>query len=344
MIIKKSNKKILIIGGGAIGMHLAYVLSITKNNIINVLIKKKYKELFANSLNLEIRNNNLIVEKKKIKANINLKFIYELNKVNLKKFDYIFITLKLFDYDLKLISFLKNNIGNNTKIIPPCTNLPEWWYNSINNFQSNKLSSKRNIISKYFSKESLICMTMWISGYREGNNFVIRHTQRGYPLKEISSSTNVEANYIRNCLLKKTKSPIVKNIYFEQYSKSINSLIFNAVAIFTGFSNQEIKDSKPTIKLIYKLFRENEKILEICNIPNYQSIKSRIDQTLKSSKHTMSMLTDLNCGKKVELKFLWRSFKKLYNHINYHPSFTIDFMNKVIYKVNNYEKRNKRST
>ena len=65
MIIKKSNKKILIIGGGAIGMHLAYVLSITKNNIINVLIKKKYKELFAKSLNLEIRNNNQIIEKKK---------------------------------------------------------------------------------------------------------------------------------------------------------------------------------------------------------------------------------------------------------------------------------------
>lgn len=325
-------------------MHLAYVLSTTKKNIINVLIKKKYKELFAKSINLEIRNNNLILEKTKIKKKNNLNYIYDLNKNNLKKFDYIFICVKLFDYNLKLISFLKNNIGNNTKIIPPCTNIPEWWYDSINNAQINKHPKNDNINKKYFSKESLICMTMWISGYREGNKFIIRHTQRGYPLKEISSSSKNEADYLRNCLLKKTKSPNVKNIYFEQYSKSINSLLFNAVAIYTGFNNQEIKNSKSTIKLIYKLFKENEKTLQICKIPNYQSIKSRIDQTLKSSQHTMSMLNDLNSGKKVELVFLWKSFKQLYIHINFKPAFTIDFMNKVIYKINNYEKRINKST
>ena len=204
-----------------------------------------------------------------------MKFIYDLNKVNLKKFDYIFITLKLFDYDLKLISFLKNNIGINTKIIPPCTSLPEWWYISINNFQSDKLSSKKDNISKYFSKESLICMTMWISGYRDGNNFVIRHTQRGYPLKPINKKMNYKAKKLREVFRSSCKSPEIRDIYAEVFIKSLNALAFNMVALYFHQNNKSLKNNKKGMQMIERIMIEGEQIMRVLKMLVRSFVKIR---------------------------------------------------------------------
>ena len=44
------------------------------------------------------------------------------------------------------------------------------------------------------------------------------------------------------------------------------------------------------------------------NIKIYQSPESRVIQTLKSKKHTMSMLYAYQNQKEIELKVLWKSF------------------------------------
>ena len=61
---------------------------------------------------------------------------------------------------------------------------------------------------------------------------------------------------------------------------------------------------------------EFDSIIKRLGIKIYQSINSRVEQTLMSNEHTMSMLNDLNNGRKIEIKYLWKNleiFLKLSN-------------------------------
>ena len=68
----------------------------------------------------------------------------------------------------------------------PCTILPNWWLNRY---------SKKNI-KQIIPINKIIGMTMWISGVMKNNNVVIKHTQRGYPLKEIDKSQEMNLSLI----------------------------------------------------------------------------------------------------------------------------------------------------
>ena len=56
---------------------------------------------------------------------------------------------------------------------------------------------------------------------------------------------------------------------------------------------------------------EFEYIVKRLNIPIYQTINSRIKQTLLSKNHTMSMLNDFNSGRKVEIVNCWNNLNLL---------------------------------
>ena len=51
--------------------------------------------------------------------------------------------------------------------------------------------------------------------------------------------------------------------------------------------------------------------MKLLKIKHPQNYKERINQTLSSSVHTMSMLNDYKKGKKIELKYLWKSFQNI---------------------------------
>ena len=61
-----------------------------------------------------------------------------------------------------------------------------------------------------------------------------------------------------------------------------------------------------------------------------QSIKSRIEQTLSSTEHTMSMLTDHLNGKKSEIEFVWKSYYNLMKSCKINISKTIKIYNQTI--------------
>ena len=84
---------------------------------------------------------------------------------------------------------------------------------------------------------------------------------------------------------------------------------------------------------------EGEQITKLLKIKLSQSTKERIDQTLSSSVHTMSMLNDYKIGKKPELNHLWESFESLCKIIDIHMDCTESLYQKVARKI--YLKRDK---
>ena len=221
-----------------------------------------------------------------------------MNKINsLKKKDII-----------KISSFIRHD----TSIIPQCTQIPFWLDDKLY-LAKNKTKKDINFLyNKFFPKEKIIAMSAWVSAIIEKPGIVkIRHIQRGYPMKHVSKFSKNSCDFLRNKLKKFCLSPHIKNIKGEFFIKSLNALAFNLIALNTLQNNKEIYENRKSIKDIYNIMKEGDKFLSKIKIPIPQSINSRIKQTLGSTEHTMSMLSDYQIGKETELEYVWASYYNL---------------------------------
>lgn len=292
---------ILIVGAGAIGLHLSYLLSGKNKNVYVLCRKQKYNLIKNNEILLEINDNDKLVEKINLK-NIDITFINSLNECNKINFDYIFITIKLVHNFKKTYENISNIIKKRTLVITPCTILPSWWL---------KKYGKKESYDQYDFNNQILCMTMWISGQMKKNLITIRHTQRGYPIGEIYKKNKKDCLKLRKIFQKKTKSPYINDAYGELYLKVINSFAFNLVAIHYEMNNYQLSVNKSAISLIREIMKEFDMIVMKLGLKINQSINSRIIQTLKSKNHTMSMLSDFKQNKKLELENQWKSLNKI---------------------------------
>ena len=105
------------------------------------------------------------------------------------------------------------------------------------------------------------------------------------------------------------------------------------VALKYRQNNYDLSKNVKAKKNLIKILSEGDKILNKYNIKITQTPLQRIDQTLSSRKHTMSMLSAYNEGRKIEIKPLWRSFYNLTKIINYKMRYTENFYYKLIKKI-----------
>jgi len=129
----KSKLKILIFGGGAIGSHLTYCLASNKTKIYTICRKEHYRVIKKKGLKLKVFQNDILKKKIILKDSKNIIFLNNLNKIKGITFDYIFITIKLKDVKKKLLKKILKYANKNTAFIPPCTELPYWWFTNILN-------------------------------------------------------------------------------------------------------------------------------------------------------------------------------------------------------------------
>jgi len=298
--------KALIIGCGAIGGHLAHCLYENGFEVLIIAKKDSYQKVKKEGLRIQINKNKKIIKKTHLKIDNKFKIYKSLKDVKGLNLDFIFITVKLKDYNSKLIQSILKLTNKNTAIIPPCTNVPYWWTNFF--FKNNKKKIKKN----YFRMENIIGMTMWVSSVKKSSNqIIVKHIQRGYPLKPLNKKMIEKGNKLRNALKVSCKSPKINNIYSEIFIKSLNALAFNMVALYFQQNNKSLKKNVKAIKMVEKIMLEGEEIMKPLKIKHPQNYKERINQTLSSSVHTMSMLGDYKKGKKIELKYLWASFREI---------------------------------
>ena len=300
--------KILIYGMGAIGSHLAYCLYKNKAKITGVCRGKHYLHIKKRGLRIKIYENKTKLKENVIKENKNFLIYNNLNFKN-KKFDIIFITVKIHQITDNMFKEISKFCGPNTAIVPPCTDIPSWIYPKINSIKYNK---KNLTFLKYFFLENIIAITMWVSGRLIKPGVVhIRHIQRGYPIMNIKNKMKKKTIYLRKCLKKYCKSPIVKNFTSEAIIKVTNSFAFNLVALNTNYENFEINLSINAKKKILEILKETDKIIIKLGLKVPQTPESRIKQTLSSNVHIMSMLEDFRNGKKIEINNQWDSIKNL---------------------------------
>ena len=313
------RKNTLVYGGGVIGSFLAACLIKSNHNIIFLCRGKTYKFIIKKGLNIKVYNNSSLKKKFYLKSSKNFKIINKIDKIKIKRIDNIFITTSINENINKILNKIEKYIGPKTLIVPPCTAIPFWWHKCLSLKLQKKIEKKMNpILLKNLKRKNLVGMSMWLSGKVDSpGNIRINHIQRGFPIKEVFKEKSHLVNALREDLRKTTLSPKVKDIYSEIFIKSINSLAFNMIALKYSQNNYELNKNIKAKKEIMKILQEGDNILRKYKIKVHQSPSSRIIQTLKSSKHTMSMLNALKNNKKIELKNLWLSFKNLKDNLKY---------------------------
>jgi ketopantoate reductase len=105
-------------------------------------------------------------------------------------------------------------------------------------------------------------------------------------------------------------------------------------ALYFKQNNQALKNNKKAINMIKKIMIEGEEVMNFLKITHSQNYNQRINQTLSSSIHTMSMLNDFKKGKKIELKYLWDSYKFLLKLSRIKMNYTNQIYKEVIKKIN----------
>ena len=251
--------KILVYGAGAIGCHIGYCMYQSGHEVSLLTRGEHYDCLKKKGMRIKICDNDKLITDNVLIENKKLNFINNLSYLKDKHFDYIFITVKLNDYNKKTLLEISPFIKDDTAIIPPCTKIPFWW---LYNLEGNEVKKFNNLeidsaISKFFKKENIIGMTMWLSSVIESpGNVTVKHIQRGYPLKEVFPLMKDKADILRKSIQSNCISPLVDNIKSELYIKSINSLAFNLVALDTGYNNAELKKDKNSITAIKKIMHE----------------------------------------------------------------------------------------
>ena len=313
------KKNTLIYGGGAIGSFLGACFNKANHKVYFLCRGKIYNYIKFKGLKINVYNNSSLKKKYFLKDTQNFIIINSLNKIKIKKFDNIFITTKINENLKKIFFNIEKFISDRTIIVTPCTSIPFWWYKSLKSPIQKKIEKNMYLLYlRNIKRKNLVGMTMWLSGKIEKpGNVRISHIQRGFPIKEAFKEKKNQIDSLRKDIKKTTLSPKIKNIFSEIFIKSINSLAFNMIALKYEQNNFELNKNLKAKKEIIEILNEGDRILKMNNIKIYQSPISRVIQTLKSKKHTMSMLYALQNKKKIELKYLWSSFKYLKNYLKF---------------------------
>jgi 2-dehydropantoate 2-reductase len=332
---QRETMNILIYGAGAIGSHIAYCMHSAGHRVYILARGEHFFQMKQKGLHIKLYDNQRLKDEKILTESPRFLILNSLEQIEAKLLDCIFITVKLSSYVPEFIKDLQPYMGADTAVIPPCTKLPFWFFYNL----SGDLNSKYNNLdfdpdlSQYFRRENIIGMTMWLSAVIEGPGKVaLRHTQRGYPLKEIHPKMRDRADKLREIFELTCMSPVTEDIRSEMFIKSINAFAFNMVALDTGYNNEQLNNDKNSKECIKKIMAEGDRILEILSLPIIQNIESRILQTLSSSKHTMSMLHDYNNGKNIELPYIWSGFKSIASILGVNMKFSEVLFHKVMDK------------
>ena len=101
--------KFLIYGAGAIGCHIAYCMYQSGHEVVMVTRGKHYSSIKKKGLHIQICNNENLIIDKILKEDSRFIFLDSLNKITEKNFDYLFITVKLNDYNSQNV-LLRNQL------------------------------------------------------------------------------------------------------------------------------------------------------------------------------------------------------------------------------------------
>ena len=210
--------------------------------------------------------------------------------------DVVFITLKTHQY-LGVLDKVVPLLGPETALIPPTTGAPYWFFHKLKGpFEGSRLKRMDPGGRQWstFGPERALGCAYWAGGVVPAPGVAHLENDVCYlPLGEPDGSASPRVTKLSAAMTEAgLKAPVKDDIRAEIWTKMINSLTWNPIAVLTLANNGEIGESAGCVEMA----TPKEK---------------RIEFTVGLGEHKMSMLTDLQSKKPLEIDALADSIADL---------------------------------
>ena len=251
------------------------------------------------------------------------------NPAELGPQDVVFITLKTHQY-LAALDSIVPLLGPETALIPPTTGAPYWFFHKLSGpFAGSRLKRMDPGGRQWslFGPERALGCAYWAGGVVPEPGVAHLENEVCYlPLGEPDGSASPRVTALSAAMnAAGLKAPVKADIRGEIWTKMINSLTWNPIAVLTLADNGGIGRSAGAVDIARRMMTEAEAVAATFGATMATPMEKRIEFTVGLGDHKMSMLTDLQSGKPLEIGALADSIADLGELANV-PTPTIDMM------------------
>lgn len=229
--------------------------------------------------------------------------------------DVVFITLKTHQY-LGLLDRVVPLLGPDTALIPPTTGAPYWFFHRLKGpFEGARLKRMDPGGRQWslFGPERALGCAYWAGGVVPAPGIAHLENDVCYlPLGEPDGSSSARVTNLSAAMCEAgLKAPVKQDIRAEIWTKMINSLAWNPIAVLTLATNGGIGRSAGCVDIARRMMGEAEAVAAKFGATMATPMEKRIEFTVGLGDHRMSMLTDLQSGKQLEIDALADSIADL---------------------------------
>jgi 2-dehydropantoate 2-reductase len=243
--------------------------------------------------------------------------------------DVVFVTLKTHQY-LDSLDAIATLLGPETALIPPTTGAPYWFFHKLAGpFEGARLKRMDPGGKQWamFGPERALGCAYWAGAVVPEPGVAHLENEVCYlPLGEPDGSASPRVTALSAAMTEAgLKAPVKADIRAEIWTKMINSLTWNPIAVLTLADNAGIGSSPGAIGIARAMMTEAEAVAARLGARLSTPMEERIRFTIGLGAHKMSMLTDLQAKKPLEIGALADSIADL-SELAQVPTPTIDMM------------------
>lgn len=297
--------KICIFGAGAIGGHIAAHLARKGECEVSVVARGATLEaILERGLRVITPEDDFTVPVRAVT-----------DAAGLPPQDYVFLTLKAHQVDAALPQ-IRAVMDDKTVVLPPTTGLPYYFFHdAAQGERSQRLAAVDPDDAQWQAMPPAQAMGIvyWISVHAEAPGVIRQDAAKaGCPIGELDGTISERVTAL-GALLSSAgiHAPVRTNIRGDIWVKFVNSLCWNPVAILTLARLGEIGDDQAAIRVVRDMMEEADAVAARLGLIVPQPPEKRIALTLTAPRHKMSMLQDLEQGRRLELDALTRSIQSV---------------------------------
>jgi 2-dehydropantoate 2-reductase len=295
--------KVCIFGGGAIGGYIAAHLA--RAGQCEVSVVARGATLAA------IRAQGLRVRTPAGEIDARVNAVADARELGPQ--DYVFVTLKAHQFDAALAD-IATLMDARTAILPPTTGIPYYYFHGAPGpFSGHRLDEIDPGARQWraLPPAQVLGCVHWIGAHVVAPGVIAQDGERaGCPVGELDGQASARVTRLA-ALLSESGIPSRVNgdIRAAIWTKFVNSLCWNPVALLTGATLGAMSDAPDIVPLVETMMREADALAARLELTIGPQPAKRIATTLSARHHKMSMLQDFEAGRPLELEPLARSLR-----------------------------------
>jgi 2-dehydropantoate 2-reductase len=195
-------------------------------------------------------------------------------------------------------------LGPETAVVPPTTGIPYWYFHGLRGPNAERrlpLLDPGGRQWEVLGPQRAIGCAFWVGTDTLGPGAVRQKGTATFPIGEPDGTRSPRLTRLHEVMAQAgLDAPVRDDIRGEIWTKMINSLTWNPIAVLTNATLGEIGAAPDAVALARRLMAEAEAVATGVGATLPAPAEQRIAWTLTLKEHRMSMLQDFGAGRTLE--------------------------------------------